>query len=141
MLVENKKGYQGCTVAGEDKDCVVRAFARATDMPYEVWHKICEKRGRKAKHGMNVYRDMMKGKRAVTIKGFLFVKHVRKIKSTIPKFLKKNPVGTFIGLTCNHAFTVINGTIYNQAVDGSRVEAYLSVKKVIKKEKVSNITL
>ena len=131
--------YQGRTVQGEKNDCVVRSFAKAMDLPYDVLHKICEKRGRKPGRGMNVSFDMMKGKRAVTIKGFLCVKHVRKTQMTIPKFLKKNPTGTFVCIIVGHAFTIIDGRLYGQPLDNSRIKYFISVRKVIKNEKTIDL--
>lgn len=133
------ENYQGRTVDGEKNDCVVRSIAIAMDVPYEVAYKICEKNGRAPKRGMYVDRDLMKNRRARTFKGYLFVKHKRKVSMTIPKFIKKNPTGRFICIKHGHAFNVIDGKVIGEILDNSRIIFYISVRKVEKK--VDNITI
>ena len=114
----------------EKNDCVVRAISHALEIDYSEAHLMCETKGRKPKHGCwpTVMLGLHAGKKAITIKGRLITKHYRKRAQTIPTFIKKNPIGRFICSKRGHAFTVIDGIVYGQALDNSRIEYYFKVR-------------
>lgn len=114
----------------ETNDCVVRAISIATGIDYATIHKLCEKRGRKPRKGFHPTSAFLLGrkKKSCIYKGMrISYRQVGKHKPTIPTFIKKNPVGRFVCIKHSHAFAVIDGKVYSQELDNSRIKYYLKI--------------
>lgn len=114
----------------ERNDCSVRALSIALGVQYSEVHKLCEKRGRKPKQGFHTSQAFRIGRRrkVATFKGVrISYRTTGKHQSTIPTFIKKNPVGRFVCVKHRHAFAIIDGKVYGQELDNSRIKYYLKI--------------
>jgi len=132
----------------ERRDCSVRAVSRALQIEYEEAHELCKKAGRPNGKGFHPFRllglnECNRIKESAVINDKKLVYHDR-IKKTIKTFIKENPIGTFICVKRGHAFTIINGEIFGQKLDYSRLIYYISVTDLnqpTKKLKVGEQTI
>lgn len=114
----------------EARDCSVRALSIALSVPYIEAHRLCEKRGRLPKKGFHPYKafKLSHEKKSAIYKGRrISFRKPGKHKPTIPTFIKKNPIGRFVCVKSRHAFAIIDGKLYGQALDNSRIEYYLKI--------------
>lgn len=117
----------------ESNDCSVRAISIATGIDYAIIHKLCEKRGRLQRKGFNTYyafwnKSFGKNK-PVTFKGVrISFRKVGKHQPTIQTFLKKHPIGRFVCVKYRHAFAIIDGKVYGQESDNSRIKYFMAIK-------------
>ena len=145
------KGYTDSKLAkGETNDCVVRSFASAFEITYDRAHKyVAENFGRKPGQGtygtstglvrmsdkkttLNYKKVYPLGKRVTdTMSGSLIydvkVKGVTKRRNmTVGTFVKKYPIGTFLVIVKQHAFTIKDGVVIGNPEDA------VKIKKVVK---------
>jgi hypothetical protein len=145
------KGYSDSKIAkGETNDCVVRAFASAFEITYDRSHKyVAENFGRKPRQGtygtstglvrmsdkkttLNYKKVYPLGKRVSdTMFGSLVydvkVKGVTTRRNmTVGTFVKKYPIGTFLVIVKQHAFTIKDGVVIGNHEDA------VKTKKVVK---------
>ena len=158
MILENfKNGYEvsnGSLLAKSEKnDCLVRAFANALNVTYDVAHKFtAEKFERKFRKGAKMTADKLSKLGKVSFELFkdsLFpvtkeynLKCVNKpinreythkrVNYTVKTFCAKYSKGTYIVLVNKHALVIKNGIVVdnpNNRFDGYRrvVESYIKV--------------
>ena len=129
------KGYSNSEIAKTEKnDCFVRAMAAATGSHYDTAHSfVKESFGRENGRGtelvpivmMNLedngmeignksYKVKVLGTDEITNKYKLYGEIVKR-KKTVKSFIKDNPKGTFIVGVSNHAFTVKDGVLIDNA--------------------------
>lgn len=116
----------------ETNDCCVRAISIATGIDYAVIHKLCEKKGREPRKGFHPHFafGLRRGqkKKSCVYKGMrISLRKVGKHEPTIPTFINKNPIGRFVCVKSRHAFAVIDGKVYSQQLDNSRIKYYLKI--------------
>lgn len=121
------------TKFNERNDCSVRALSIALNVDYETIHKLCAKNGREPKKGFDTHRafGMSFGRRKKTVifKGIkISYRKVGKHQPTIPTFLKKHPTGRFVCVKSRHAFAIIDGKVYGQETDNSRIKYFMAIK-------------
>lgn len=141
LPIKKEKGpYVGRTIPNETNDCAVIATARAMNISYDIIHKLFEKKaGRKEKRGSHPYIALglsWYNKKSKTVFGH----RVRLFKNphvTVATFSKRRKKGIFICCTNTHAYTQINGQVFNQQVNGQHVSYYIRVTP----PKVKNPTL
>ena len=158
MILENfKNGYEvsnGSLLAKSEKnDCLVRAFANALNVTYDVAHKFtAETFGRKARRGTQNMFGKLNELKQVTFDMFadtLFPESKtfnlvpvnqpintdythKKVKFTVKTFCAKFKKGTFIVLVNKHALCVKDGIVIDNPdmrFTGYRrvVESYVKV--------------
>ena len=134
----------------EDKDCVVRAFMAALDIPYDQAHAWVKKElNRKDRKGtfMNAYSKNIIGKtkngKKISFIGShpsrSYMKHsigsdkilVNKSYKkptgyTLKSFMENNPVGRFVLIVQGHAVAVVNGVLYGNTNENA-IGLYRSV--------------
>jgi hypothetical protein len=123
--------YNSKISSSENRDCTVRAMARAFDIHYDIAHKICEKHGRISKKGWEPRRlfKVKNGKRIPrTIAGRVIRFKQPNRSMTIQTFLKRKPIGRYYCVKTGHAFAIIDGVVYGQQSDNSRIVYYITVK-------------
>lgn len=110
----------------ERRDCSVRAVSRGLQIEYEEAHELCKKAGRPNGKGFHPYKllDFDNTEAVINGKRLVYNNGVRK---TIKTFIRDNPIGTFICVKRGHAFTIIDGQIFGQKLDYSRLIYYISV--------------
>jgi hypothetical protein len=128
-------GRQSSGFFAEKKDCTVRSFAVAADIPYADAHLLAKRSGRKdgkgwwserilavaAKDGLLAYSEtpcMIPGPR-YTVR-----------YPTVAQVISRRPTGRYIITTHNHAFAVIDGVIHDTGLlgIGCRVRQIFEVK-------------
>jgi hypothetical protein len=97
----------------EANDCTIRALAIAASIPYDYAHKIGREAGRKNKKGFHPQKLLKYAKKEYGIT----YRKTRHKKITIQKFIKLNPTGRYYVATNVHAFAIINGAIYDMAIN------------------------
>lgn len=105
----------GSSTSGVDekRDCTIRALAVSAGIPYQYAHKIGREAGRKNKKGFHPEKLLKYAKKEY---GITYKK--KRYKSvTIQRFIKENPSGNYYVATNNHAFAIINGTIYDTGLN------------------------
>lgn len=145
------KGYNESKLAkGETNDCVVRAFASSFEVSYDRAHKyVADVFGRQPRKGtygtskglvkmsdnkttLNYKKVYPLGKRVSdTMFGSLVydvkVKGVTTRRNmTVGTFVKKYPIGTFLVIVKQHAFTIKDGVVIGNHEDA------VKTKKVVK---------
>ena len=145
------KGYQESVIAkGERNDCVVRAFASSFDIPYDESHTYCEKvLHRKHRDGVKNFvvrletlvkkNEVINGKKFNLVGKFYSLYYDVKIKNkkikralTVGKFIKDNPIGTFLVSVRGHAFTIKNGVVIGNVEDAKKTRRVLqSIWKIV----------
>lgn len=114
----------------EKNDCVVRAISLATNIDYSIIHALCAKKGRKPKKGFHPTSafGLSRKKKICIYKGVrISYRTVGKHQPTIPTFIKNNPSGRFVCVKTRHAFAIIDGGVYGQGLDNSRIQYYLKI--------------
>jgi hypothetical protein len=120
----------------EDRDCVVRAFAAALDLPYDQAHAWVKKNlKRQDKKGTfvsayckNIIGKTKNGKKISYIgahpsrnflkysigsdKVLINPKYKTKTGYTVKSFMENNPVGRFVLIVQGHAVAVVDGVLY-----------------------------
>ena len=106
----------------ENRDCTVVAIAVAADLPYAEAHSVLEQAGRKRRRGFKLRlwldnqcavarmknRPLVIGKYKVERVRFEYMRSV-----TLAQFLRDFPRGRFIARKRSHAFTIIDGKVFN----------------------------
>ena len=145
------KGYNESALAkGETNDCVVRAFASSFEITYDKAHKyVAENFGRKPRQGtygtsiglvrmsdkkttLNYKKVYPLGKRYtnsmfgslaydVKVKGVITRRNM-----TVGTFVKRYPIGTFLVIVKQHAFTIKDGIVIGNYEDA------IKTRKIIK---------
>jgi len=134
----------------EDKDCVVRAFMAALDIPYDQAHAWVKKElNRKDRKGtfMNAYSKNIIGKtkngKKISFIGshpsrsymkhsigsdkILINKSYKKPTGyTLKSFMENNQVGRFVLIVQGHAVAVVNGVLYGNTNENA-IGLYRSV--------------
>jgi hypothetical protein len=134
----------------EDRDCVVRAFMAALDIPYDQAHAWVKKElNRKDRKGtfMNAYSKNIIGKtkngKKISFIGshpsrsymkhsigsdkILINKSYKKPTGyTLKSFMENNPVGRFVLIVQGHAVAVVNGVLYGNTNENA-IGLYRSV--------------
>jgi hypothetical protein len=112
----------------DKNDCTIRALAISAGIPYEYAHKIGREAGRKNGKGFHPKKLLAHAKKEYGI-----TSQKKRYKSvTIQRFIKENPSGHYYVATNNHAFAIINGTIYDTGLNRPMQrleEAYLMFSK------------
>jgi hypothetical protein len=106
-------GGRGSSGIEEKGDCTIRALAISAGIPYQYAHKIGREAGRKNKKGFHpeILLKYAKKEYGITYKK-------KRYKSvTIQRFIKENPTGHYYVATNNHAFAILNGTIYDTGLN------------------------
>lgn len=140
------KGFSESALAKSEKnDCVVMAIATATDMDYDSSHWFVKKTF-KRQDGKGVYRfagimntfathnEQINGKSLeivneqqntmlyyVTVKGQKVLR-----QTTTGSFIKRYPEGTYIVVVKGHAFTIKDGIVIGNPVDGKRMKKHIN---------------
>jgi len=122
----------------ENKDCVVRSFASAFEVDYDVAHSIvAEKFKRRYQEGTSRFYTRMNElmvdkfelnnkkinriKRDVDMFYFVNVKGVKTLRSTTTlNFIKSFPKGTYIVMVNGHAFTIKDGVVIGNHSDAQK---------------------
>ena len=92
------------TIAGETKDCTVRALCHAADISYEEAHAALKAHGRKDRKGCYPSHFIP------AYEKFGFKRLPVKYNSmTAGAFMEANPTGSFILTIAGHAFAYVNG--------------------------------
>jgi hypothetical protein len=128
----------------ETKDCVVRSFASAFEVDYDVAHRIvAEKFKRRNREGTSLFyirmnelmidnfelnnKKINRVKRDVDMFYFVNVKGVKTLRSTTTlNFINSYPKGTYIVMVNGHAFTIKDGVVIGNHADAQ------SRKKIIR---------
>jgi hypothetical protein len=134
----------------EDRDCVVRAFMAALDIPYDQAHAWVKKElNRKDRKGtfMNAYSKNIIGKtkngKKISFIGShpsrSYMKHSigsdkilinksykKQTGYTLKSFMENNPVGRFVLIVQGHAVAVVNGVLYGNTNENA-IGLYRSV--------------
>lgn len=113
----------------EDNDCAVRALAEATGTSYSNSHLFWEQLGRKRGSGSFMcWLDAYLAQYNHTVFGMKVIKHripfhdherqpdpvTRKPtlkRLNVKTFIKQNPIGKFMIITCNHAKAIVDSEI------------------------------
>lgn len=139
------KGYSDSRLAkSEHNDCVVRAIATATDMDYDSAHKftkeVFKRKDRKGVYGFSCTINLLSKNNKqingrsieiiteehntmlyyVTVKGRKILRN-----TTTSSFIKKYPVGTYIVIVKGHAFTIKDGVVIGNLLDGKRMKKHI----------------
>ena len=120
-------GRQSSGYTCENKDCTVRSFALAADVPYDVAHDVAKRSGRKnnkgwwpekilteaRKSGLVEFVEMPIGaqnvKRYHRWHGFITKIQYPTVETVVRRYRK----GRYVMSTRNHAFAVIDGVIHD----------------------------
>mgnify|MGYP001208082358 CR=1 FL=1 len=145
------KGYKTSSLAQEEtNDCVVRAFATATEVGYNQAHEfVSQTFGRKKRQGTSFMdTTMMKleetgmtvGSKAVKVRvlgideitnTYKLKGEIIKRKKTVKSFISSHPKGTYIVTVAGHAFTVKDGVLVdNQGEEFRPTRKVLSAFKL-----------
>jgi hypothetical protein len=139
------KGYTESQIAkSENNDCVVRAIASSSDMTYDSAHEFVKETFRRKNgkgtfgfvQGMNL---MSKNGKEIngkdiqiiseeynTMLYYVVVKGVKKLRvTTTSSFVKKYPIGSYIVIVKNHAFTIKDGVIIGNIDDGKKMKKHI----------------
>lgn len=146
MKIQNNLTLPSRSSFNETNDCTVQAIARAMGIDYAIAHKLCADKGRKPRGGIHPYvalglpwihvvkkdkktiKTVLGNSTARTVMGRL-VRIQRRVRDiTLKSFLKKYPTGRYICVKSEHAFAVIDGKVYGQMLDCSRIIYFISVK-------------
>lgn len=122
--------------AGEEKDCTVRALAKAGNMSYEQAHTIMAEEGRKTGRGASMIGGILNAamKKLLTYKYIELPKHERvyngapgfvginnrpilvhrNVGPNIKQFVERYPRGRYILRIKKHVFAVIDGVMYDK---------------------------
>ena len=104
----NDGGRNDSSITGEQKDCTVRTYARALNIPYDEAHSYFESKGRKKGKGIffdNVVKDddrFMK----ITIPTSIY-----KNKPTVNQCIAYFNKGTYVFKVNHHVFVVKDGVL------------------------------
>lgn len=110
-----------CQLAKSEKaDCVVRAMAVVTQLPYEKAHELVRlTMGRKPKQGTptdNIHYAMnrfeQEGMR-VSPNRVLNVRVMKNRRFRLQTFINNNPVGKFVLIVRGHMFAVVDGVLHD----------------------------
>jgi len=127
-------GYACKSGLSDTNDCCVRALMMAAGITYEAAHEFCKQAGRKLNDGMR--NDQIT--KSIRLAGFnvsmVHIPGVRKeytlkkafgreyyyplyasktYNQTVNQFIAAHPVGTFIVSNQTHAFTIIDGVVFD----------------------------
>jgi hypothetical protein len=139
------KGYTESVIAkSENNDCVVRAIASAVDMDYDSAHQLVKETfKRKNREGTIGFGNIMNllSKNGKQINGkdiqiiseqyntmlfYVVVKGVKKLRATTTSsFIKKYPVGSYVVVVKNHAFTIKDGVVIGNVEDGKKMKKHI----------------
>lgn len=96
---------------GERRNCTVRAFHHAFNIPYEEAYEVLKTiGGRKENKGIN-FEAFMK-KLGWHYKGIIFKRHSMG-RVSLNKFMESDTKGTYIAKVSGHVFAIIDGVIYD----------------------------
>lgn len=119
----------------ERLDCTVIALSYAFELDYSYAHRLCKEKGRKDGHTFSL--DKVLGSKK-DYEYFVFkpregryVKYFGRPRMRVDTFRKTHPKGTYIIRISGHAFTIIDGVIYNNNRDKCIVKSYWCIKKEI----------
>jgi hypothetical protein len=130
-------GYSESAIAkSELNDCFVRAVASAYEIPYDDAHKwVKENFNREHRKGTcNVITNMEKfalnnetlnNKKVKVISNLTKLDQNKLKRTTLNQFIKKYPVGTYVIIVRQHAFTLKNGFVVGNPNDSK------SLKKIV----------
>ncbi len=93
--------------AFERKDCTVRAFSTAANIPYQDAHAAMELGGRKPKRGVYTPAALAK------LKPLVESTPVIRKRITLQAFCKRFPEGRYLMRRKGHAFAVVDGKAYD----------------------------
>jgi len=131
-------GYSESLIAKKEKsDCVVRAIASASGMPYDKSHRwVSDKFNRKPKKGTFGFAPGMNGmcndniklnrKTVTTIPFKDLTTNGGKSRMTVGTFIKEYNIGTYILRVTSHAFTIKDGVVIGNWEDS------LKTRRVVK---------
>jgi hypothetical protein len=142
-LYKTDGGRQSSGYTCENKDCTVRSFACAADVPYDVAHDVAKRSGRKnnkgwwpekilrvaAVEGLIEFTELPVG--AQNVRGYNRLHgFVTKIQyPTVEQVARRLRKGRYIVSTCSHATAVIDGVIHDTGMrPRARVVAIFEVK-------------
>lgn len=143
----------------ETNDCVVRSITETFALPYDEAHHIVEtKFGRQKRKGTKrtALKFVKLQEESYEINGYgienipstslthytskiiniLGSDEKEYIPITVERFIKNNPNGRFVIFVRGHAFSVVNGTIIGNKMDGDRLSRkILNAVKAVEQEK------
>lgn len=129
QLLEPRKTFN------EINDCTVRALSVAMNINYDIAHKFCAKHNRWPRKGFSPLKlfeeKVINGKIKLPwkrFKGIILIAKIPKRRMTIPTFIKRYPEGKFVCVKSGHAFAVIDGKIFGQNDDHSRILYFIKIK-------------
>lgn len=140
----------------EKNDCVVRALASSFAIDYDEAHKIARKifnrqdcqgtfatsfrLNRIVKEGMEI------NNRSIELIWDNIDESIKQGGSfrnlTVGRFLNEHPMGTFLILVRGHAFTIKNGKVFGNWMDGRKLKVRITnAYKIVNKMKNVNVTV
>ena len=138
-LYKTDGGRQSSGFVLERRDCTVRSFACAADIPYIEAHGIAKRSGRRNGHGWYPERILAQAQKDGVL-------DFAKVPCAIPMYnyttkwptlgqiIAKYPTGRYIVSTHNHAMALIDGTIHDTGLVGlrCRIQNIFEVKPAVK---------
>jgi hypothetical protein len=134
-LYKTDGGRQSSGFFAEKKDCTVRSFACAADIPYSEAHAIMKRSGRRdgrgwwSERGLAVAKadgllDFAKVPCAIPARNYLVT------WPTVAQVIARYKTGRYIICTRRHAMALIDGTIHDTGLVGlrSRITSIFEVK-------------
>jgi len=104
----------------EYRDCVVRAFAIATMVPYDYWHAKLAAYGRQRRRGTmrSVFKSLIDNEWGW--------RHVERPGCTLKRFVEHHTRGRYLVRIRGHMLAVIDGRVHDiiHSAPGSRVIEY-----------------
>lgn len=121
-------------MSGEQRDCAVRAISASFDMPYDEAHQFAEnawsrerKRGTSTQNILSFFRSYKeyggKSIQQMSNRSRYPYKDGRVVEcqSTLGKFAKSNPEGTYFVLLRSHATVIKGGVVLDNWSPGARI--------------------
>lgn len=137
-LFKTDGGRQSSGYTCENKDCTVRSFACAADVPYSVAHDVAKRSGRKngrgwypekilavaAQEGLVEFVNVPVGAQHVQRHHWLHGFVIKIQYPTVEQVARRHTQGRYIVVTCNHAMALIDGVVHDGGVrPKARVQA------------------
>jgi hypothetical protein len=138
-------GRQSSGFTCENKDCTVRSFACAADVPYTVAHDVARRAGRKngqgwhpdkilkvaAEDGLVEFKAVPVGAQNV-LRRDRWCGLVTKIQyPTVEQVVRRHTQGRYIVVTCNHAMALIDGVVHDGGVHPkARVQEIFEIRPI-----------
>jgi hypothetical protein len=138
-------GRQSSGFTCETKDCTVRSFACAADVPYNVAHDVARRSGRKNNKGWWPEKILAEAQKAGLVefvqvpvgaqnvqKYNRFMGFITQIQyPTVEQVARRYSKGRYIISTCNHAIALVDGVLHDTGLrPKARVKEIYEVRPV-----------